>query len=317
MSAPRRILVTGASGFVGRHLMRALAARFPQAALTGVGGPEFGPEGLDITDEAASRRVAARAAPDVVIHLAGMAAVTQADREGERAMAVNAGGARIMAEAIHDVAPEALFILISSGEAYGESLGGDAPTPETAPLRPITPYGCSKQEAERLTLDVAAKGLHVLIARPFNHTGPGQTPSFVAPAFAAQIAAIEAGLQPPEILVGSLADRRDFTDVRDVAEAYALMAERGNAIASGTAINIASGIGRPIADVLEMLRRLSRASFEVKIDPARLRSMTARAAVGDPSLAAALLGWRASTPIETTLADVLDDRRKALSRNAR
>ncbi|MFT3811501.1 MAG: GDP-mannose 4,6-dehydratase [Micropepsaceae bacterium] len=310
MTRGPRVLVTGASGFAGRHLAPALQTGLPGAVAIQFGGPRStGLPPLDVTNEAAAAEAVASARPDMVVHLAGQADVAAANADPDAALRTNAGGTRAMAEAVLAHAPDALFLAISSSEVYGDSLAGGRPTPETAPLKPVSAYARSKAAAEAAVMDAAARGLHALIARPFNHTGPGQSAAFVAPAFAGQVAAIEAGTQPPVMRVGWLDDVRDFSDVRDIVRGYVLMLAQGRSLAPGTAINLASGTGRPVRDVLDGLRRLSTAQFEVAGDPQRQRAARLPAMVGDPALAGRLIGWRGAIAFETTLADVLAEAR--------
>ena len=181
------------------------------------------------------------------------------------------------------------------------------------PLEPLDEYGASKAAGEIALHAASARGLACIRLRPFNHSGPGQTEDFVVPAFAAQIARIEAGLAKPVMRVGNLDAARDFVDVRDVCDAYALALARGEAVPPGTAINVASGVARRIGDILEALLSLARVPIRVQPDPARMRPSEVPVVVGDPGRAAALLGWSPRIPFETTLADVLADWRQRVS----
>lgn len=306
MAAQPRILVTGASGFVGSHLLPALAAQFPDYAVQGYGGPSSRTlPPLDVTDPAATLATVAESAPEIIVHLAGQADVAAAGRDPDAAMKINAGGTRHMVEAALAHAPGALFLAVSSSEVYGDSLSGGRPTSESAALKPASPYARSKAAAEAAVREGVARGLHALIARPFNHTGPGQSAAFVAPAFVGQVAAIEAGRQDPVMRVGWLDDVRDFSDVRDIVRGYAMLLAAGHAIAPGTAVNFASGIGRPVREIVDVLKTLSPAAFTVEGDPKRQRASRLPAMVGDPALAGRLLGWSDSISFATTLADML------------
>ncbi len=313
MGADGPILVTGANGFVGRHLVDALAAEFPLRQIIAYGGPG-GDAGLklDVTSADACAAAVRGAAPDVIIHLAGQAAVVAATADPDGAMRVNAGGAAFLAEAALTHAPGALFLAVSSGEVYGDSLAGGRPTPESALLKPVSAYARSKAAAEEAIRRAVSRGLHAIIARPFNHTGPGQSETFVAPAFAAQIAAIESGAQPPVMRVGSLSEVRDFSDVRDIVRGYVTIARAGRGLPPGMAVNLASGHGLAIGDLLDTLRQMSPARFSVEPDPARQRASPLPAMVGDPSLAGRVLGWGNAVPLMQTLADVLDEARRRL-----
>ncbi|MDE2333487.1 MAG: GDP-mannose 4,6-dehydratase [Rhodospirillales bacterium] len=299
-----RLLVTGASGFVGAHLMPALAQAFPDAELIGCG--EARPlERLDITDHAGVRRLVARTRPQGVVHLAAIAIPAEARRDPARAWAVNHGGTVALAHALAAQGGGPAFVLASSSEVYGRSFGA-APLGEDAPLAPLTPYAATKAAAD---LAVAAiPGLAAVRLRAFNHTGPGQSAAFVVPAFARQICRIALGRQAPVMTVGRLDTARDFLDVRDVARAYVLSLR--HALGGGRgAFNIASGTARPIGDVLAAL--LALAAVAPRIVPAAgERAADVLSPCGDAARARAVLGWQPAIAWPTTLADVLADWRE-------
>jgi GDP-4-dehydro-6-deoxy-D-mannose reductase len=167
-------------------------------------------------------------------------------------------------------------------------------------------YAATKAAADVMLSQMARQGLRVIRLRPFNHTGAGQSPQFVAPAFASQIARIEHGAQPPVIRVGELSSRRDFLDVRDIVEAYARTLMAFDDLPNGIAINLASGGSRTIQSVLDDLLSLSKVKVAVEIDPARLRPSEIPIAEGDATRAHTLLGWKPQYAWADTLASVLD-----------
>ncbi len=297
--APRAILVTGADGFVGRHLLVRLAADFPAAALH--------PAGFDLTDAVAVEAAVARLRPDACVHLAAIAAIGEARDAPERAWAVNLGGTLALARALCRHAPDCVLLHISSADAYGASFAAGRPLDETAPLAPMNTYGATKAAADLALGAMAHDGLRVLRLRPFNHTGPGQSEAFVVAAFARQVARVAAGRQPPVLRVGTLDARRDFLDVRDVAAAYSLCLARADTLAPGTVLNVASGEGRRIGEVLDALLALSGVRAAVEVEPARLRRAEIPLATGDARRVRAILGWAPAIPWETTLRDVLSD----------
>ncbi|MFQ3623025.1 MAG: NAD-dependent epimerase/dehydratase family protein [Acetobacteraceae bacterium] len=302
-----RILLTGAKGFVGRHLTLALASRFPEADLFPVGTTP--PEGADIADAGAVDALVKRVQPTHLVHLAAIASVPEAEADPRRAFAVNQGGPLNLCLTLLSRAPACRLLLISSSEVYGRSFNARQPLAETAPLLPSNVYAASKAAGEMAALGLVDRGLRMLIVRPFSHTGPGQSTRFALPAFAAQIVAAERGEQEPVIRTGRLDAVRDFMDVRDVVAAYALLLERFDAIPSGTAINVATGTGRTIEDLLAILLGLARIPVRPEIDPTKVRPHDVPWTVGDAARARALLDWAPTIPIERTLADLLDTAR--------
>ena len=308
---PTRILVTGAGGFVGRHLTEALRRRCPDWIFDAPEGTTDRPHAIDVTDSAATDEWVKRAQPDIVVHLAAVAAVTAAVRDPRLAWEVNLGGTLNLVLAMQRFAPSAHLLFISSAEVYGQSLAASAPVDESALLQPLNPYAASKAAADILVRQATADGLSSTIMRPFNHTGPGQSEAFVAPSFAGQIARIEAGLQEPVIRVGNLDDERDFLDVGDVASAYALALDRREELAPASIFNVASGEALRVGEVLERLLSMTPARIQIQIDPDRLRSSRIPRVVGDASRLHKL-GWRPTIGLDDTLAAVLQDRRQAL-----
>jgi len=297
--APRRILVTGASGFVGRHLQPALRAAFPDAALL--------TDPFDITDPAAADSAVGAARPDVVVHLAAVAAIPAARLDPGRAWQVNLLGTLNVARAVLARAPRCTLLFASSADIYGASFRAGTPLDEQALLAPLNTYSATKAAADLALGAMATEGLRVLRVRAFNHTGPGQAPEFVVPAFAEQVTRIAAGLQPPVLRVGALDPLRDFLDVRDVCAAYAACLARADALAPGTVLNLASGQPRRVGDVLAALMAAAGVRAEVATDAGRLRPTDIPVAAGDAALARRVLGWVPSIPWEQTIADVLAD----------
>jgi GDP-4-dehydro-6-deoxy-D-mannose reductase len=305
------VLITGAGGFVGGHLAKVLRERRPGWVLDMPPAPGA-PGGLDVTDaEAVSQCIVSRR-PDMVVHLAAVAAVTASVKDPRLAWRVNLDGTLNVVLAMQAHTPQAHLLFVSSAEVYGRSLNAEAPVDETCLLQPVNPYAASKAAADVLVRQAAAVGLSATIARPFNHTGPMQSDAFVVPNFAGQIARIEAGLQPPVIEVGSLDDERDFLDVADVVDAYALLLERRRDPAARSVFNVASGAALRIGDILERLLSAARCSIEVRVDSARLRPTPIPRVVGDASRLRSL-GWRPKWSIGDTLGAVLDEHRRALA----
>lgn len=296
---PRCILITGASGFVGRHLTSTLATAYPHAALL--------TSSIDVRDQARVTTLVQQASPDVCIHLAAVSTVRGAEHDEDHAWQVNLHGTLNVGRAILRHAPDCQMLFISSADAYGHSFRVGVPVAETVALAPMNTYAATKAAADLAMGCMAEQGLHCVRLRPFNHTGPGQSDQFVVAAFARQIARIAAGLQPPMIEVGNISTRRDFLDVRDVCSAYVACIERASAIVPGTTLNLASGEARKIGDILVELQSLAGVTVEVRIDPARVRESDVAFACGDATLAHEMLGWAPVVPWQQTLLDVLGD----------
>jgi len=297
----RRLLVTGGTGFVGCHLLPALRQAFPDAA---VQAAEF-----DVTEAAAVTAALREMRPDGCVHLAAISAVPAARQDPRRAWQVNLLGTLNLAEAILAHAPDCVFLLASSADAYGRSFRSGALLDESAALDPASIYGSTKAAADLAIGALASDGLRAIRVRPFNHIGPGQSAAFVVTAFAEQVARIAAGVQPPVLRVGQLESRRDFLDVRDVCAAYVACLQRAESLTPGIIINVASGVPRRIGDVLDALVALAGIEARIEVEPSRLRSAEIAVAAGDASRARALLGWRPSISWERSLRDVLEERR--------
>jgi GDP-4-dehydro-6-deoxy-D-mannose reductase len=303
----KTILVTGAGGFVGGHLFHALRAAFPAARIIGTGQhADAGLIALDITRRDSVRQIIAAEKPDFCIHLAGIAAIGTALANPDQAWAVNLHGTLNIADAIQAEAPQCRLMFISSSECYGSSFKSGQKLDESAVLAPMNLYAATKAAADLALGARAGQGLRLLRLRPFNHTGPGQNEDFVIPAFAGQIARIEAGLAPPEISVGTLESERDFLDVRDVCAAYVQCVAQDAELPNDAILNIASGHAVKIATLLEMLLANTPHSIKVRQDPARLRPVEIPTAIGDATRAMRLLHWQPKIPLSQTLDSVLD-----------
>ena len=310
MALPPIVLVTGAAGFVGTHLLdrlpsgeaRVIAWRRPGESLppapTGT-GCEWAE--VDVLDRAAVAAAVAANPPAMVFHLAGVAHVGQSWDRAAQTLAVNVLGTHHLLSAIQAFAPSCRVLISGSALVYRPQARA---LTEDDPLGPVSPYGLSKLAQEMAGLQAFAEsGLPVIVTRSFNHIGPRQDPSFSTPSFARQIARIEAGLAPPTVLVGNLDARRDLTDVRDTVDAYHELLVRGEA---GRAYNVCRGIAYRVGDILEGLRAQARVPIETRTDGALLRRHDVPVMLGSGARLARELGWVPRIPIERTLADILD-----------
>jgi len=307
----RRVFITGITGFAGSHLAERFVAlgdevhglafeEAPYANLAAVADAVRIHRG-DITSVDDLRDALRGARPDSVVHLAGQAIPTEAARDPVGAVRVNVLGTAAVLTAL-DAAPDASLVLASSAEVYG-SPKGDL-VDEGALVNPLNPYAATKVAAEALAREFGDRERRaVVILRPINQIGPRQHPGLVASAFAKQIAEAENGGEPV-VRHGSLDARRDFLDVRDMADAYARATEIRDA---GSGIfNVGTGHAVAVREILTMLIRLARVPVRAELDPARTRQGTATTLALDASRFRERTGWEPRTPLETSLRDLLD-----------
>lgn len=301
-----RILVTGAGGFVGRHLVRRLRDEghtVVETTHTSSGAGRL----VDLRDSAAVRQLVVDEAPEGVAHLAGIAFVPDAERDPGRAVSTNITATANLLQSLSELAPGCRLLLVSSGEIYGRRQGPE-PIDEDTPADPATVYSITKLAAEQLALHFNRdRGLPVVVARPFNHCGPGQSARFAIPSFARQIARIEAGLIEPVVSVGNLEAKRDFTDVRDVVAAYVRLLEVG---VPGQIYNVCSGQTWAIGALLDKLLALSAVDVEVRQDPGRMRPSDLPVFCGSAARIAEATGWTRQHTIDQSLADIVADWRE-------
>jgi GDP-4-dehydro-6-deoxy-D-mannose reductase len=312
-AAGPRLLLTGGQGFVGRYLTSAIAQAHPDWLIDVPPAPTADGAGLDIADGDAVSAYIKAAQPHMVVHLAAVAAVTTSVQSPRLAWDINLGGTLNVVLAMREHAPHAHLLHVSSAEVYGASFKSGAAATEQTLLQPMNPYAATKAAADILVRQAAADGLSATIMRPFNHTGAGQSESFVAPSFAAQIARIEAGIQAPVLSVGSLDEERDFLDVRDVVRAYAMALDARSTLTTGDVFNVASGRAVRIGDLLERLLGQARTPIEVRVDPERLRRSPVKKAIGNPAYLQQSLNWVPAIDLDTTLLAVLEDQRNRLA----
>jgi GDP-4-dehydro-6-deoxy-D-mannose reductase len=307
-----RILITGATGFVGPHLIPELSrvlggdAVIVPTARHARRVPDLGEAALlDVTDEGAVDRVVGDLAPTHVIHLSAVSSLLQAGADTKAAWTINTFGTLNVAHAILRHAPGCWLVFAGSGLVYGDTAKSGRLLDEAALLAPNSDYSVTKAAADLALGALTGRGLRSIRLRLFNHTGPGQTEAFVVPSFAAQIARIEVGLQPPVIRVGNLDAARDFLDVRDVTSAYALAVLKSAELDPGLVLNIASGSPRTIRSILDELLALSPTQTTVEADSSRMRPSDTPVYVGSADAARRWLGWAPRYSFSATLAEVL------------
>jgi len=300
-----RVLVTGAAGFAGSHLLEHLAT--DGVAITAWSHRSRRPpvdapatwEAVDILDAAAVDRALDAAAPDVIYHCAGQAQTSGSTSGIGVTFATNVRGTAHLLAAVERRAPRARVVVTSSALVYRPS---GEPLDESAAVGPAGPYAVSKLAQDTLAQRAASRGLDVVVARPFNHIGPRQSADFVASSIARQVALIERGGTAPELRVGNLAARRDFTDVRDVVAAYRLIAATASA---GDCFNVCSGRAVAIEDLMRGLVARSTVPISVVVDAARVRPVDVPVVVGSAGKLSAATGWTPTYSLDRTLDDLL------------
>jgi GDP-4-dehydro-6-deoxy-D-mannose reductase len=292
------VLVTGAAGFAGSHLVDLLTSS--GADVTG-----WRRRDVDLLDAEGVRRALAELRPSLVYHCAGAAHVGQSWKNTQEPLAANVLGTNHLLAGLRSARIDARVLIPGSSLVYRQS---DRALNEDDPTGPASPYAISKLAQEMLgRRSIDEEGQQVYLTRSFNHTGPRQDPSYAASGFARQIAMIEAGRMKPIIEVGNLEAERDLSDVRDTVRAYRDIVERGRA---GTVYNVCSGKAHKIRDILERLVASSRVTVDVRIDSERYRPNDTPVLLGDPARLKRETGWRPSIPLDQTLSDLLDYWRK-------
>ena len=299
-------LVTGAAGFAGSHLIDLLSqnghdivawhrpGRPAPATATNVTW-----QAIDVVDAGAVTAAIASTKPAAVYHCAGAAHVGRAWENATSTFQINVLGTHHLLGGLRAAGLGSKVVIPSSAMVYESS--EDVLT-EEHPRIPQGPYALSKLAQEMAGTRALADGLHVTIARAFNHVGPRQDPFFAASGFARRIADIEAGKWEAEIAVGNLDARRDITDVRDTVRAYQLILERGT---DGRAYNVCSGRAIAIGALLDKLLSRARVAIKVRVDPARYRPNDVPLLVGDPTRLTTELGWLPEISLDQTIDDLL------------
>lgn len=299
-----RALVTGGNGFVGTHLCAELRSRGDAVVVAGraLEGDRVDLP-LDLADLTNVRGVVEAARADVIFHLAAQAFVPAATSDPLATYETNVLGTARLIEAVRalPVSSRPRVVYVSSGEVYGAHERGEYPLRESAAAKPATPYAASKLAGEAVvSASVRTYGVDAIVTRAFNHIGPGQSPSFVVPAFARRLAAIAAG-GPPLFPVGNLTAERDFLDVRDVVRAYADLAQHGQA---GEIYNVCSGVPTKIQDVLRSLVMAARVGVEIREDPELMRPSDVPVFYGDNAKLIAATGWKPQYALARSLREI-------------
>lgn len=312
---PSAPLVTGATGFAGSHLLDHLLEFEPRVVAWA--NPSGRPPGdgadhrvewhaVDLLDGDQTADAVARLRPSAIYHCAGAPQVGRSWKDPGRALHINVIGTHHVLEGLRRADHACPVLITGSALVYRPA---DTALAEDHPIGPTSPYGVSKLAQEMLA--ARNSGIPVVLARPFNHAGPRQSPDFVTSSFAKQLAEIELGLATPVLRVGNLSARRDITDVRDTVRAYRLLVERGR---PHRPYNVCSGQAYRVGDLLETLIGLTRVRVRQEQDASRMRPSDNPLLLGDRSRIEAETGWTPQIPIERTLSDILDYWREETSR---
>jgi GDP-4-dehydro-6-deoxy-D-mannose reductase len=299
------VLVTGAAGFAGSHLVEHLAGSAEIAAWSRTDPP---PElarlarwaRVDILDRRQVETAVRDLRPDMIFHCAGLPHVAESWGDTAAPLAVNVLGTHRVIDAAARVGRPCRILVTGSAHVYATSAN---PIEESHALAPASPYALSKLAQEQLAFRAVGRGVEIIVARSFNHTGPRQTPAFLAPSVARQIALIERGSIEPVIKVGNLEPQRDVLDVRDAVRAYAAAMREAPA---GVAYNVASGVGRPVRTIVEALVSQSRVPIRIEQDPARMRASDVPILVGNAQRLERATGWRPQISFDRMIADLLE-----------
>lgn len=313
-----RVLITGAGGFVGKHLIQAISAEtdyeifataLDEKEAANIDLPVDHITLIDITEKKAVEDLFEKVKPDQIYHLAAQSSVGLSWRIPGVTLRVNIEGTLNILEAMRSQElTDSKILLIGSAEQYGKVTAADLPISEEQSVIAGNPYAISKIAQEQLAaIYKDAYGLQICIVRAFNHIGTGQRPDFVISDWAHQIVEIERGNKEPKLFVGNIKVRRDFTDVRDIVRAYMLLMEKGE---SGQIYNVGSGKSISLEELLQTMISLSaRKDITVEVDPAKVRAADIEELLSDNHKLVEATGWKKTISLEQTLTDILDSLR--------
>lgn len=310
-----RSLIIGGAGFAGRYLARHLLDLGHEVAVTKMPLQNVRIAGvsvfdLNILDQMAVLEVLRKIEPDFVFHLAAQSSVSVSWKDPQMTVDVNVKGSLNVLDAMSRLEKKTRALFVGSSEEYGKVLPKDIPVCETVPIKPVNIYAATKACQNMLGCIYAqAYGMDIVMVRAFNHIGPDQAPIFVVADFCRQAAEIEAGKKEAVIRVGNLSARRDFTDVRDVVRAYALLAEKGQA---GEIYNVGSGYAVCIQDILQIVLDKSEVNIRVEADEKKLRPNDVPIIKADIHKLQEAVGWKHEIRLEQTIEEMLDYWRKQM-----
>lgn len=305
----KKSLIIGAAGFVGKYLIdevlnnhiEVYATKLPHQNLEQKNAKLYD---LNILDKDAIVDLLFKIQPDYIFHLAAQSSGGLAWKNPTLTVDVNIKGSINVLDAVRELYYKPRVLIIGSGEEYGHVRQGETPIGEESALHPGNIYAATKA-CQNMIANIYSKAydMELMMVRAFNHVGPGQAPMFVVSDFCKQVAEIEKGIREPVILVGNLAAKRDFTDVRDVVRAYVKLISMGQA---GETYNVGSGNAREIREILNLIISMSDKSIRVEIDPNKIRPVDAPIIEADISKLNRLTGWKPEISLEQTVRETLD-----------
>ncbi len=311
-----KILITGIGGFVGSHLAEYSAAH-SDAEIHGILRDLEKDENLrtiagrvhlstcDIADFQSVFKVIKETKPDVIFHVAGQAFVPSSFEHAAETFKTNVIGTINVFEAVKASEISPRIIVVTSGEVYGETFGLPALHTEQSIPQPVNPYAASKTSVDYIAQTYKKyEGLNIVIARPFNHTGPRQRPNFVCSSLAKQIVGIQKSGAPKILRVGNIKARRDFTDVRDIVRGYWMLSQIDNR--HNYIFNLCSGTIYSIEEIIRLYEEIVGTKFELNVEPKRLRGYDIQLLAGSASAVNHSIGWKAEIPFKKTLTDLLE-----------
>jgi len=292
----KKLLIIGGTGFVGSHIVKHFQYKQNIVAT----GSEF-----DVRKSDIMLKLINREKPDNIINLASITTLKESIKKPNETFDINFGGTRNLLTVLEKTNFTGSFLYVSSSEVYGLLKQKDLPVNESKLTKPQTPYAVSKIATEALCLQVSQQSkFKIVVARPFNHIGPGQSDRFSIADFAKQITKIKLGLMLPILKAGDIDTTRDFSDVRDIVSAYDRIIEFGN---NGEIYNVCSGKELSIRSIIQLMSQLSDVNVEVVKDQERFRNSDQRHVCGDNNKLKSETGWFGTFEIKQTLHDILKD----------
>jgi GDP-4-dehydro-6-deoxy-D-mannose reductase len=310
-----RVLLTGATGFVGEHLVRLLASN--KATIYGTYLLEPSPLSAvllrcDLRNDQQVRAVVREARPERVFHLAAISKPSESLKHFKEVYDTNFWGTYNLLESLRELVPKARVLVVGTGQCYGGLQSKTMPITEDWAFAPPNPYALSKAAADMLAGQYHSRfGMHIIRARPFNHTGPGQPRGFVCSDYAHRVAEIELGRQEPVVSVRDARVERDFSDVRDVVRAYDLLLKKG---VPGQAYNVASGYSISVRDIVRLLAAQCTRRLRISEVRERVRAENISCLRADNRKLRRATEWKPAYNMRQTLVDLLEFWRETLGK---